>query len=396
MIARQVQPFPWHSLEALTRADVVLGARVRRAARTHENGKLLTDALTELAGEPVRVTNMRARAGLSPAGADAVGVLFTFTDAKDLSQAALVGLEGPLAAALVARTLRQKAPRVTASSTAPSPELAGAIAAVLHAALRRLPTERAFRVAAAGPARVLGRDLAQASPDVVTVHLTVALGNDTFEAQITVPNASRAFDDASADSASRSNGARMNTFARLHDLPIALPLVVATALASRRDLVSLGEGDAFVPPKLALTRANDGFLHGPVTLVPPRAEKGLAADLAEGGRLVVRERVVDQAWDPAFYRARRSEEDMTEGSKASATVEVLDEAPVVVRVELGAVELSAREWADLGEGDVITLGRKLGSPAVLRVGGVEVARGELVQVDGEYGVRILSLRGSDS
>jgi flagellar motor switch protein FliN/FliY len=76
-------------------------------------------------------------------------------------------------------------------------------------------------------------------------------------------------------------------------------------------------------------------------------------------------------------------------AEPNATLEVLEDAPVVVRVELGAVEMKAREWAALASGDVIALGRPLGAPAILRVGGVEVARGELVQVDGEYGVRIL-------
>ena len=71
------------------------------------------------------------------------------------------------------------------------------------------------------------------------------------------------------------------------------------------------------------------------------------------------------------------------------TLEVLEDAPVVVRVELGVLEMKAAEWASLAPGDVVTLGRKLGDPAILRIGGVEVARGELVQVDGEYGVRIL-------
>jgi flagellar motor switch protein FliM len=64
------------------------------------------------------------------------------------------------------------------------------------------------------------------------------------------------------------------------------------------------------------------------------------------------------------------------------------DAPVVVRVELGAVTLTAREWAALAPGDVIAVGRRVSEPAILRVGGVEVARGELVDVEGELGVRI--------
>lgn len=79
--------------------------------------------------------------------------------------------------------------------------------------------------------------------------------------------------------------------------------------------------------------------------------------------------------------------------EAEPTLEVLEDAPVVVRVELGVVEMKARDWAHLSPGDVVTLGRKLGDPAVLRIGGVEVARGELVQVDGEVGVRILGRDG---
>jgi flagellar motor switch protein FliN/FliY len=80
---------------------------------------------------------------------------------------------------------------------------------------------------------------------------------------------------------------------------------------------------------------------------------------------------------------------MSADASSNTTAEVLEDAPVVVRVELGAVEMKAKEWATLAPGDVVALGRKVGDPAILRIGGVEVARGELVQVDGEYGVRIL-------
>jgi flagellar motor switch/type III secretory pathway protein FliN len=72
----------------------------------------------------------------------------------------------------------------------------------------------------------------------------------------------------------------------------------------------------------------------------------------------------------------------------TATSEVVLEAPMVVRVEVGAVTLSASEWALLGTGDVIALGRRVSDPVLLRIGGSEVARGELVDIEGELGVRI--------
>jgi flagellar motor switch/type III secretory pathway protein FliN len=76
--------------------------------------------------------------------------------------------------------------------------------------------------------------------------------------------------------------------------------------------------------------------------------------------------------------------------EASLTDAVLD-SPVVVRVEVGAVSMSAREWAELAPGDVIETGRRIAEPVVLRVAGREVARGELVNLEGELGVRIREL-----
>ncbi len=73
-----------------------------------------------------------------------------------------------------------------------------------------------------------------------------------------------------------------------------------------------------------------------------------------------------------------------------ALAQAVGETPLVLRVEVGAVQLTAREWAALGPGDVIATGKRVGEAVVLRVGGAEVARGELVEIEGEVGVRIVS------
>ncbi|HSO37371.1 MAG TPA: FliM/FliN family flagellar motor switch protein, partial [Labilithrix sp.] len=167
----------------------------------------------------------------------------------------------------------------------------------------------------------------------------------------------------------------------LGDAPLALPLVIASTLATRADVAGLAIGDAFVPTGLRLEPQEGGALVGPVALVAPRGERGLAADLAAGGQLVVRGLLESHPWEREMSSDERAADAIT-------TVEVLEDAPVVVRVELGTVEMTARDWAALGTGDVVALGRKLGDGAVLRVGGIEVARGELVQLDGEMAVRI--------
>ncbi|HYQ18219.1 MAG TPA: FliM/FliN family flagellar motor switch protein [Polyangiaceae bacterium] len=85
------------------------------------------------------------------------------------------------------------------------------------------------------------------------------------------------------------------------------------------------------------------------------------------------------------------ERDKPSSAEGETLSDVLLDTPVVVRVELGAVSMSAREWASLGAGDIIETAQRIAEPVVLRVAGREVGRGELVNVDGQVGVRIQKL-----
>lgn len=378
---RAVVPFPFGALDALSAREAAATSRLRSVARGHVRLDAVAAALGELAGERVDVFVRKVKGADPPRGIDdMVGVMLAPAEsARTSSQRALVELEGALAAALAARALRGRAPRVIDASRPAPPELAGAVAAVLATALRRAHAGRPLRVVAAGPGAALARDLVAAERDVTTAWLTVTLGPDAYDARVSVPDA------AVASPAPESFGPE--ALAALGDAPLALPLLAASCLALRRDLRALAPGDAFLPGAFPLRDAG-GELVGPVALVAPRAERGLAADLAEGGRLVLRGLVESHPWDRPAEPIPMSAE-----PSSNATLEVLEDAPVVVRVELGAVELTARHWANLGAGDVVSLGRKVGEPAILRVGGVEVARGELVLVDGEYAVRILARPG---
>jgi len=81
---------------------------------------------------------------------------------------------------------------------------------------------------------------------------------------------------------------------------------------------------------------------------------------------------------------------------ADPAAQVLGEAPVLVRIEVGQVSMTAREWAAMGTGAVVSTGLRLAERVTLRIAGREVGRGELVDIDGELGVRIVELaRGSD-
>lgn len=67
------------------------------------------------------------------------------------------------------------------------------------------------------------------------------------------------------------------------------------------------------------------------------------------------------------------------------------DVPVTLVVELGRVNVTLSRLADLKPGDVVELGRHSREPIELTSGGRLVARGELVQIDTELGVRVLQV-----
>jgi len=69
---------------------------------------------------------------------------------------------------------------------------------------------------------------------------------------------------------------------------------------------------------------------------------------------------------------------------------VLDvDLPLVVR--FGATSLPIRTLSSLGAGSVVDLDRAPDDPVDLLVGDRVIARGEVVVIDGQYGVRITEL-----
>jgi type III secretion system YscQ/HrcQ family protein len=70
---------------------------------------------------------------------------------------------------------------------------------------------------------------------------------------------------------------------------------------------------------------------------------------------------------------------------------LLDDVTVAMVVELGRVMVSAADVMGLRPGQVIELSRQPGEPVDLVVDGKRIGKGELVEIDGELGVRLLSL-----
>lgn len=68
-----------------------------------------------------------------------------------------------------------------------------------------------------------------------------------------------------------------------------------------------------------------------------------------------------------------------------------DDAHVELTVSVGTTQLPLRQVLELAVGQIVQLGRPLGGPCEVRAQGRVVGRGELVDVDGELAVRIVSV-----
>jgi flagellar motor switch protein FliN/FliY len=70
--------------------------------------------------------------------------------------------------------------------------------------------------------------------------------------------------------------------------------------------------------------------------------------------------------------------------------------PVEISVELGRAQMTVGETLDVHPGSVITLNRMAGEPMDLLVNGTPIARGEIVVVDEQFGLRVTEVLGRDA
>jgi flagellar motor switch protein FliN/FliY len=78
----------------------------------------------------------------------------------------------------------------------------------------------------------------------------------------------------------------------------------------------------------------------------------------------------------------------TFGAKPSIDLELLNNIPVTISVEVGRASLKIRDLMRLTQGSVVELERLAGEPLDLLVNNTLVAHGEVVLVNERYGVRL--------
>jgi flagellar motor switch/type III secretory pathway protein FliN len=351
-------PFPWPGTPRLSRA--ALRARTELCERVEAvlDGSRLGGALSELLGDDVQLslTSSECRQGHTPpfTGAECLGVRFPVHGLR-----LWLRPEPELWRQCVARLLDQDFQLGWADSSIDA-ALRGAGAALVLEVARRAARAEAPELAAE-----------ETSNTAWLLHggASVRIGGRPYRVELC----------AALERAGAPGLRAPRALQRLGTLRLSVPWVSALSSVPLRELEALALGDVWLPGADAWVAGEPGLSAG--LLVPARSCRGIPVRV-QAGRTVLGAEVVGVPEDVAEdVGSQMSQEE-------SELEQVVGETPVVVRLELGSVEMSAAEWAALRLGDVITSGRRLEEAVSLRTAGREIARGELVEIEGEIGVRI--------
>jgi len=155
--------------------------------------------------------------------------------------------------------------------------------------------------------------------------------------------------------------------------------------------------DALTPALAAAAQAL-----GPGAVEPARTEQ--VGDVVGDDTHVFELRSAAGAPEVAWFTVRLRGEQVTAGEPApavsgvpsprrseGASITVLYDVEMTLTAELGRTRLPLRQVLDLAPGAVLELDRTAGSPADVMVNGRLIARGEVVVVDEDYGLRITEI-----
>ena len=80
-----------------------------------------------------------------------------------------------------------------------------------------------------------------------------------------------------------------------------------------------------------------------------------------------------------------------EGSGPPSSIDLLRDVPLEVQAQLGKARKLVKEILKFNVGSVIELDKEAGEPVDILVNNKLIARGDVVEIDGNYGVRIIEI-----
>ena len=376
-----MSPFPYHQWRRIRAADVEVvrrGLWLARALAPH-----VADALGKVGaalGVPLklRLAGSRRTTAALAAGATSDPCAIVRIGVRGFDAPILAEVDLGLAFLLVDRALGGTVGEFGAlrrPNAAERAVLALLVARVLSAAQTCLPAIRVLGVAA-DPAAV-GTALGGDDRPVHVFELAFWGEGAVGLVRVLVPEAlvARAPPPASVAPTPAS-------LSRLDALGLraGLRAIAGRTHLAAKDLAGVEPGDVVLCDE-ATARPGKGGVVGRIGLRLPRGRRPRFLCRLDAARLIVED--VDRTEETSM-------QGIAKGSVGDAGA-LLSEIPVEVVIEVGRVEVSAREVVEIGVGDTLVLDRRPGDPVELRAGDRLLGRGELVDVDGKIGVHVLEV-----
>ncbi|MBO9576000.1 MAG: flagellar motor switch protein FliN [Sphingobium sp.] len=92
----------------------------------------------------------------------------------------------------------------------------------------------------------------------------------------------------------------------------------------------------------------------------------------------------------------RVADDLNTDLGLAGNLRMLADIPVRMSVEVGSTQLRLSDVMSLGEGSVVELDRQADELLDIMVNGTLVARGEIVTVNGRYGIRVVEIASTEA
>ena len=83
-----------------------------------------------------------------------------------------------------------------------------------------------------------------------------------------------------------------------------------------------------------------------------------------------------------------------QGSAGNWNIDLLLDVELPISISFGNAEMQLKDVLKLGTGSVIELDKSVNDPVTIIVNDKQIAKGEVVMVDGNYGVRILEVEST--
>lgn len=169
-------------------------------------------------------------------------------------------------------------------------------------------------------------------------------------------------------------------------IELALCAHAARVVLTRDEIANLEPGDIVVPDRSTLTRTATGY-QGEVVMHVEGASRTRWRCTATQATLTIDAIEIDEE----VPMADATNTDGHGGAETRDALSLAGDAPVELCIEVARFTLPLAEVAALRVGEVLATGTPIGEHIVLRAGSRALARAELVDVEGNLGVRIVEI-----